>query len=116
MAIPNRIYELAIHTISPVILKTEIFVPSIELLSCRSYDSLTSETFLFGSTLGTIDPLAARYGITLRTGFLHLMKNLPGAMTYVTPLKSSEVYFVLRTILFVSRKDNSNKNFNKKIN
>lgn len=115
MSMPNRVYELAIHTLSPVILKTEIFIPSIELLKCRSYDNLTSKTFLFGSTLGTIDPLAARYGITLRTGFLHLMKNLPGAMTFVTPLKSSEVYFVLRTVLFRKRKNNDNINFNKKI-
>lgn len=115
VAIPNRIYELAIHTLSPVILKTEIFIPSIELVECRTYTNLSEDTYMFGTTLGVTDPLAMRYGITLRTGYLYLMKNLPGAMTYVTPFKSHEVYFVLRTILFKERTDNRNKDFNDEI-
>jgi len=115
MSIPNRIYELAIHTLSPVILKTEIFLPSVELVNCISFVNLTESTYLFGTALGALDPLAARYGITLRTGFLHLMKNLPGAMTYVTPFSSSEVYFVLRTILFKKRANNKHLDFNTKI-
>lgn len=103
VSVPTRIFELAIHVLSPIIIKTEVFIPSPELLPCVRYVNLTNEAPLFSVTLGISDPLSERYGLNFRTGMINIVKNLPGSMTKINIYHSDEVYLVLRNILFRPR-------------
>jgi len=98
--IPTRIYELAIHTLSPVLMKTEVFIPAQELVTCRTFSNLENVTPVFSVTLGPLDPLCSRYGISMRVGMIRVMNNLPGLMTMVSPIHISSVFCVLRVIKF----------------
>lgn len=104
--LPQRIYDLAIHTLSPIILKTEVFIPSPELVKCTQYIELEECAPFFSVTLGKPDPLCSRFGLVFRIGMINVLKNLPGAMTKPVIFRTDEVYFVLRNILFLSMKDN----------
>lgn len=103
VSVPTRIFELAIHVLSPIIIKTEVFIPSPELVKCVKYTNLTNEAPLFSVTLGISDPLSERYGLNFRTGMINIVKNLPGSMTRINIYKSEEVHLVLRNILFRPR-------------
>lgn len=98
--VPSRILDLAIHVLSPVIFKTEIFIPSPELVPCIQFENLSEIAPVFSVALGPCDPLALRYGVNLRVGMINVVKNLPGAMSSLTPFKVDEVFPVLRCILF----------------
>jgi len=102
LSVPARIYDLAIHTLSPVVVSNNIFIPSPELVRCNRFPDLNAETFTFFSSIGVVFPLAARFGIPLRVGFSLIMKSLPGAMISLQPLHCHEVYPVLRNITFLS--------------
>jgi len=100
--VPTRVYELAIHCLSPVIFKTEIFIPSPELVRCREFEELSEIAPVFAVTLGPCLPLGVRYGVNLRVGMIRLMDDLPGAMTALTVYKIDNVYPVLRNVMFRS--------------
>jgi len=101
LSVPARIYDLAIHTLSPVVMSNNLFIPSPELVRCNHYPNLEEETFTFFSSIGPTFPLANRFGIPLRVGFALVMKSLPGAMISLTPLQTHEVYPVLRNFCFL---------------
>jgi len=106
--VPARIYDLAIHTLSPVVVSNNIFLPSPELVRCNRFANLNAETFTFFTSIGVVFPLAARFGIPLRVGFSLVMKSLPGAMISLTPLHCHEVYPVLRNFAFLDTPEGFN--------
>jgi hypothetical protein len=108
---PSRIVELAFIVLSPVVLKTEMFIPSPELVRCVQFENLKDSTYVFSVTIGRVDPLAARYGIPLRVGIINILKNLPGSMRDLTPLTPSEVHPVLRNVKFISWSESDYESF-----